>query len=156
MGACRFLHWSPPDVLRPPIKNQNMPTGKYSLTKKALRTAHIKCAYDRVQLFYTIQHRAVLMISLLSSRQSPQIRWSWPWSALELYIRIKHGTTFTYTCTHDTPLNYTGHSQPLHILQDSQRSAIKLEQLLHVNYVGKKPIHSGKSPTHSRHFAKVG
>ena len=49
MGACRFLHWSPPDdvivdtrvvnsyslvSVRPPIKNQNMRTGKYSFTKK--------------------------------------------------------------------------------------------------------------------------
>ena len=58
MGACRFLHWSPPDdvivdmrvvkwyslvSVRPPIKNQNMHTGKYSFTKKALSECNCNC-----------------------------------------------------------------------------------------------------------------
>ena len=33
-----------------------------------------KCAYDCAQLSYTIQHRTVLIISPLTSRQTPQLR----------------------------------------------------------------------------------
>jgi len=33
-----------------------------------------KCAYDNAQLQYTIQHRTVLIISPLTSRQTSQLR----------------------------------------------------------------------------------
>jgi len=35
-------------------------------------------------------------------------------------------------------------------------AAVTAEQLFTCKLVGRKPTHSGKSPTHSRHFAQMG